>query len=68
MTTVERLSSRNESKPLRVAVMDVLNVAHQTFAMKLLMWLKKMIGLSEAFRDIFSEIIMKVRHLKPLRG
>lgn len=55
--TIERITSRHNSKPLRVEVMFVPLIAHQTFAMRLLTWMQKVVSYCEAFRRIFSAVI-----------
>ena len=55
--TIERITSRHGSKPLRVEVMLVSLIAHQTFAMRLLSWLQQLLSYCEAFRRLFSAII-----------
>lgn len=57
-TIIERITSRHGSKPLRVDVMHTNILAHQTFAMRLLVWLKQILGHCEAFRCVFAEIMM----------
>jgi E3 ubiquitin-protein ligase UBR2 len=54
---IERITSRHGSKPLRVEVMLVALIAHQTFSMRLLTWLQGVLTCCEAFRSIFSSII-----------
>lgn len=54
---IERITSRHGSKPLRVEVMLVSLIAHQTFAMRLLTWLQGVLTCCEAFRSIFSALI-----------
>ncbi|KAG1675618.1 E3 ubiquitin-protein ligase UBR2 [Nymphon striatum] len=57
--SIGRLTSRNSSgRPLRVSVMSNEIVAHQTFAMRLLQWLQTILGYAEAFRRIFSDILL----------
>lgn len=57
--TIERITSRHGSKPLRVEVMLVSLIAHQTFSMRLLSWLQQLLSYCEAFRRLFSGIIME---------
>ncbi|XP_022244280.1 E3 ubiquitin-protein ligase UBR2-like isoform X1 [Limulus polyphemus] len=56
---IERTNSRSGRKPLRVVVMHSSVIAHQIFAMKLLSWLKQILSYSEAFRIIFSQVMME---------
>ena len=56
--TIEKITSRHGSKPLRVDVMHVSVVAHQTFATRLLNWLQEIISYCEAFRYILAEVLM----------
>ena len=46
---IERITSRHGSKPLRVEVMLVSLIAHQTFAMRLLTWLQGVFNLLRGF-------------------
>lgn len=58
-STIERITSRHGSKPLRVDVMHSSLIAHQTFAMRLLSWLQNLLGYCEGFRCILSDIIVE---------
>ena len=57
-TSIQKITSRHGSKPLRVDVMQTSVVAHQTFATRLLNWLQEILGYCEAFRYIFAEVLM----------
>jgi len=57
-TTIEKITSRHGSKPLRVDVMHTSVVAHQTFATRLLNWLQEILGNCEAFRYTLAEVLM----------
>ncbi len=57
-TSIEKITSRHGSKPLRVDVMHTSVVAHQTFATRLLNWLQEILGYCEAFRYILAEVLM----------
>lgn len=56
---IERITSRHGHKPLKVLVVHAHVVAHQFFAMELLSWMQKILGYSEGFRAIFSEVVLK---------
>lgn len=56
--TIERITSRHGSRPLRVLVMHSSVVAHQTFAMRLLTWLQGFLAQCQAFRLILSDVMM----------
>ncbi|CAG2101484.1 unnamed protein product [Medioppia subpectinata] len=56
--SIEKITSRHGSKPLRVDVMHTSVVAHQTFATRLLSWLHEILGYCEAFRYILAEVLM----------
>lgn len=56
---IERFTSRHGSRPLRVLVMHSSVVAHQTFAMRLLSWLQGFLSQCQAFRLIFSAVMME---------
>ncbi|CAN7938536.1 unnamed protein product, partial [Ixodes hexagonus] len=56
---IERFTSRHGSRPLRVLVMHSSVVAHQTFAMRLLSWLQGFLSQCQAFRLIFSDVMME---------
>ncbi|XP_043223453.1 E3 ubiquitin-protein ligase UBR2-like [Amphibalanus amphitrite] len=53
----EHHSVRHSSGPYKVHVMHTHVVAHQTFAMRLLLWLKKLIEEVDGFRTLFGQIV-----------
>ena len=57
----EHHSVRHSSGPYKVHVMHTHVVAHQTFAMRLLLWLKKLIEEVDGFRTLFGQIVTEVR-------
>ena len=56
---IEKITSRHGSKPLRCDVMLTSIIAYQTYAMRLLAWLQKILTYCEGFRSIFSSIMME---------
>ncbi|GAB6018583.1 hypothetical protein CHUAL_000274 [Chamberlinius hualienensis] len=57
--TVEKFTAHHIPKPLRVVVMHSDVLAHQTFALRLLVWLLQLINYSRGFRYMFGEIVFK---------
>ncbi|XP_037086448.1 E3 ubiquitin-protein ligase UBR2-like [Pollicipes pollicipes] len=53
----ETHSTRHSNRPYKVHVMHTHVVAHQTFAMRLLLWLKKLIEEVDGFRTLFGQIV-----------
>ncbi|KAJ8971803.1 hypothetical protein NQ317_010778, partial [Molorchus minor] len=62
---IEKYTSRQGTKPLKVLVNHAYVVAHQTFAMKLLAWLEKFLGHGESFRKIFADVVLKPQPMGP---
>ncbi|XP_054000464.1 E3 ubiquitin-protein ligase UBR2 [Hylaeus anthracinus] len=58
---IEKYTSRNNSRPLKVLVLHAHVIAHQTFAMKLLNWLQQFINHCEGFRVLFSNIALNTK-------
>ncbi|XP_061173944.1 E3 ubiquitin-protein ligase UBR2-like isoform X1 [Saccostrea echinata] len=58
-TIIDQSTSRHGSKPLKVQVMHTVVVAHQTFCLKLMVWLQKMIEKSDGLRRLFCLLSMK---------
>ncbi|XP_012250571.1 E3 ubiquitin-protein ligase UBR2 [Athalia rosae] len=58
---IERFTSRHGGRPLKVLVMHAHVVAHQLFAMKLLAWLQQLMGHSEGFRILFSDVALHTK-------
>ncbi|XP_017779265.1 PREDICTED: E3 ubiquitin-protein ligase UBR2 isoform X2 [Nicrophorus vespilloides] len=58
---IESITSRHSNKPLKVIVVHSYIVAHQIFAMKLLSWLQAFLAHGEAFRAIFTEVVLRPR-------
>lgn len=58
---IERITSRQASNTLKVLVMHIEVIAHQTFAMRLLSWLQKVLSISEGFRLVFSQVMMETQ-------
>lgn len=56
---IERYTSRHGSRPIKVAVVNSVCVAHQIYAMRLLTWLQKVLSYSESFRLLFSEVCLE---------
>uniref|UniRef100_A0A8D9AGS5 E3 ubiquitin-protein ligase n=1 Tax=Cacopsylla melanoneura TaxID=428564 RepID=A0A8D9AGS5_9HEMI len=56
---IERFTSRHGNRPIKVAVVNSVVVAHQIYAMRLLTWLQKLLGYSESFRILFSEVSLE---------
>ncbi|CAL8120131.1 unnamed protein product [Orchesella dallaii] len=54
---IERYTSRNGAKPLKVTVMQSHVVAHQTFSLKVLEWIETLLEKSGAIRDIFADLV-----------
>lgn len=50
-------SSRHYIRPYKVQLMHTHVVAHQTFAMKLLVWLKRLIEEVDGFKTLFAQIV-----------
>ncbi|XP_040576594.1 E3 ubiquitin-protein ligase UBR2 [Lepeophtheirus salmonis] len=63
--TIERITSRRESRPLKVIIMPNQTVAHQTFALRLLDWVQDILSYSDAFKAIFASVILKKEGNKP---
>lgn len=59
---IERFTSRHSTRPLKVSVVHSYVVAHQMFALRLLTWLQKLVGMAEGFRKIFSNVILHQKH------
>ncbi|KAK9497080.1 hypothetical protein O3M35_004459 [Rhynocoris fuscipes] len=59
---IERFTSRHGTRPLKVLVVHSHVVAHQLFALRLLTWLQKIVGMAEGFRRIFAEIVLNSKH------
>ena len=57
--SIERQSSRRGSRSLKVAIMHSNVVAHQTFALRLLLWLQYTLDKSSAFRALFSKVVLE---------
>ncbi|KZC07599.1 E3 ubiquitin-protein ligase UBR2 [Dufourea novaeangliae] len=58
---IERYTSRQSSRALKVLVVHDLVIAHQTFAMKLLNWLQQFINFCEGFRVLFSNVALNTK-------
>ncbi|XP_011494451.1 PREDICTED: LOW QUALITY PROTEIN: E3 ubiquitin-protein ligase UBR2 [Ceratosolen solmsi marchali] len=58
---IEKFTSRNSNRPLKVLVEHAHVVAHQIFAMKLLGWLQQFISHCEGFRVIFSNVALNAK-------
>ncbi|UYV84135.1 UBR1 [Cordylochernes scorpioides] len=56
---IEKLTARHGSRPLKVLLIHSDILAHQNFAMRLLSWIRNFLAYSEAFRVIFSDIMVK---------
>lgn len=54
---IERHTSRNGAKPLKVIVKHSHVVAHQTFALRILGWFEGLLEQSGAVRDLFAHAI-----------
>lgn len=59
---IEKYTSRNGSKPLKVLITHAHIIAHQIFAQKLMTWLEKFLGNGKGFRSVFTECILKPRN------
>ncbi|XP_059082624.1 E3 ubiquitin-protein ligase UBR2-like isoform X2 [Tigriopus californicus] len=59
----ERITSRRNSKPLKVVVMNSYVMAHQNFAMRLLDWLQGILEKCDSFIALFA-IILQEKDLK----
>ncbi|XP_066252750.1 E3 ubiquitin-protein ligase UBR2 isoform X1 [Euwallacea similis] len=57
---IEKYTSRNGSKPLKVHVTHAYVVAHQIFSQKLLAWLEKFLANGRGFRAVFSDCIQEI--------
>ncbi|KAG8196917.1 hypothetical protein JTE90_027621 [Oedothorax gibbosus] len=55
---IERVTSRLASK-LKVNVIHTSIIAHQTFALKILVWLQKMVALNKGFCHVFTNVILE---------
>lgn len=64
-TEIEKYTSRHGNKPLKVLVVHAHEVAHQLFALKLLLWLQEFLGHGEGFRVIFAEVALKPQQADP---
>ncbi|KAJ8942266.1 hypothetical protein NQ318_008010 [Aromia moschata] len=62
---IEKYTSRQGTKPLKVLVNHAHVIAHQIYAMKLLTWLEKFLGHGEGFRKIFAEVSLKPQTMEP---
>lgn len=58
---IERFTSRNSTRALKVLVVHAHVIAHQTFAMKLLNWLQQFISVCEGFRILFSNVALNTK-------
>ncbi|RWS26023.1 E3 ubiquitin-protein ligase UBR2-like protein [Leptotrombidium deliense] len=58
-SSIEKLTNRHGSKPLRVDVIPTTVIAHQTYAMRLLSWLQQIIAYCEGFACVFSSVAMQ---------
>lgn len=56
---IERITSRHGGRPLRVQVMHASVVAHQVFAMRLLTWVQHFLTQCQAFRLVFSDVMLE---------
>lgn len=56
---IEKYTSRHGNRPIKVAVVNSVVIAHQIYAMRLLTWLQKILGYSESFRILFSEVALE---------
>ena len=59
-TAIERNTSRLPPRALKVCVLLGPFLAHQGHALRLLNWLRKLMGICEGFRLLLADIIMKV--------
>lgn len=59
-SALERHTSRLPPRALKVCVLLGLFLAHQGHALRLLHWLRKLMGICEGFRLLLADIIMKV--------
>lgn len=57
--TIEQMSSRGSSKPLKVQVMHTTVVSHQKFALKMIQWLQHIISKSDGLRYLFCKLAMQ---------
>ncbi|XP_030854338.1 E3 ubiquitin-protein ligase UBR2 isoform X2 [Strongylocentrotus purpuratus] len=58
---IERSTSRLNSTPLKVLVMNMVVVAHQTCALKLLNWLSTVAGGSDAMRVLLCQELLSIK-------
>ncbi|KAJ8865906.1 hypothetical protein PR048_033429 [Dryococelus australis] len=56
---IEKFTSRHGNRPLKVLVVHAHVIAHQFYALKLLEWLQKILGHSEGFRALFSQVVLQ---------
>ena len=56
---IERQSSRRGSRSLKVVIMHGHVVAHQTYALRLLLWLQSILDKSSGFRALFSKVLLE---------
>ncbi len=61
-TAIERNTSRLPPRSLKVSVLLGPLLAHQGHALRLLHWLRKLMGICEGFRVLLAEIVVKVSH------
>lgn len=59
-TAIERHTSRLPPRALKVCVLLGPFLAHQGHALRLLHWLRKLMGICEGFRLLLADIVMKV--------
>lgn len=64
-TEIQRFTSRPGNTPLSVLVVHSHIVAHQIYAMKLLVWLQNFLGHGEVFRRVFAEVALKGQQSSP---
>lgn len=58
---IEKSTNRGSNRPLKVLVLHTHIVAHQTFALELIKWLKEFISNFEGFRMLFSNIALNTK-------
>lgn len=61
-SAIERHTSRLPPRALKVCVLLGPFLAHQGHALRLLNWLRKLMGICEGFRLLLADIIMKVHN------
>lgn len=62
-SAIERHTSRLPPRALKVCVLLGPFLAHQGHALRLLNWLRKLMGICEGFRLLLADIIMKVSEI-----